>query len=256
MAEKQKGELFAGTLYLSEYDPDADKWGEYFTIECDQLSITAPSERLEAISRSRENYGQAHTTYHRANPTEVSLNFTQADRSIMAAKLSGKIEALTRAAVTLSDVEVTLGALGGWVEIGTQALAVSGIAVKATVGATKSYTAGVDYEVNPRLGLIRPLAGGAIAANATVFVSATGPALAGQRIQGASRYSREYRGYLDGLNLVTNEDALVHLRRLVVSSEEAQDFLQEELSATALTGRLLIPANGDKPYAVDYPTPA
>ena len=254
MAEKQKGELFAGTLYLSELDPETGKYSEFFTVETDQVEINAPSERLEAISRSRENYGQAHTTYNRAQPSEITINVTESNRRFLAAKLSGKLVPLTRTAATLSGLAVTLGALDGWVEIGTEHLAATGLTVKESAAATDNLRPGVDYEINPRLGLIRPLTGGAIAANATVYLSGNAPALAGQSIQGAARYSHEFRGRLDGQNLVSGEDVLVKLPRIVVSADSAKNFLDENLATTSLTGRLNVPSDGSKPYQVDYPT--
>lgn len=256
MADKQKGELFSGTLFLAELDLDTGEYGTFFTIEADQVEINTPSERLEAISRSRENYGQAHTTYNRAQPTEITINVTESNRRFLAAKLSGKIVDLTRTSSTLSGVEVQLGALDGWVEIGTECLSETGLTVKATAVATESLVKGADYEINPRLGLIRPLTGGTLAADAKVYLSGNAPALTGQTIQGAARYSHEFKGKLDGLNLITNEDVIVKLPRIVVSSDSAKNLLDENLSTTTLSGRLAVPAGGGKPFQIDYPTPA
>jgi hypothetical protein len=245
--------LFAGTLYLSELDPDTQTYGDFFTVETDKCEITAASDLLEAISKSRENYGQAHTSYAKAKPTEIAFNFTEENKAIIAAKLSGIVADLTRAATTLTSHPVTLGALGGWVEIGTKYLGEATITVRESADATDAYAAGTDYEINPRLGLIRPLKDGTIAAKAIVYVSASVPALAGTQIKGAARYSHEYRGYLDGLDLARNEDVIVNMPRIIVSSTDAKDFLDEKLSSTALAGRLMIPADGGRPFTVDYP---
>ncbi len=255
MADTQKGELWAGTLYLAELDPDTGEYSEMFTVEVDQLEINAPSDALEKSSRSRERYGQNHTTFHRPKSTEITINVTESNRRFLAAKISGKIVPMVRAASTLSDVPVTLGALDGWVVIGTEVLDTDGLTVKATAGAAESLTDGVDYEINPRLGLIRPLTGGAIAANATVYVSGNAPALNGQKIIGAARYSHEFRGILDGLNLVKNEDIIGKLPRIVVSSDSAKNFLDENLATTTLKGRLNIPADGGPPYTIETPKP-
>jgi hypothetical protein len=244
--------LFAGTLYLSELDPDTNTYGAFFKVETDKLEIKAPSDLLEAISKSRENYGQAHTSYAKAKPSEISLNFTAENKKILAAKLAGIVVDGARAASALSGVSVKLLELDGWVEIGTAHLSETGLTVKASADAGTPYVKGTDYEINPRLGLIRPLSGGAIAANATVYLTGSAPALTGETIQGASRYLHEYKGYLDGLNLVTNEDVVVNLPRVSVTTSDAKDFLDEKLSTTALTGRLLIPTDGSKPYSVDF----
>lgn len=250
--QKQLGSLFAGTLYLSQLSSTTGLYGGYETVETDKMEIKTPSERLEAISRSRENYGQAHTSYNRGQPSEISFNFTQQTMPVMAAKLAGVLSDVTAAQTALADVAVEIGVLGMWYPIGHLYLDEANLVVKDGTSATTTYAKGTDYEINPRLGLIRGLEGGAITAGSTVKISGNAGATEGHIIHGAKQYSQEFRGFLDGINLVTQEDVIVDMPRIVVSSDDAQDFLQENLAQTALSGRLLIPSGGGDVFTLRY----
>lgn len=248
---QQPGELFAGTLYLSMLDPATNTYGPLFTVETEKLEIKTPSTLVEVASKSRENYGQTHTEARVPKPTEFSVIFTEATRNIMAMKLSGVIETIQQAALALSAVPVALQGLDEWVEIGHGNLVEAGLLITAAAG-DKTYVLDVDYQINPRLGLIRPLKGGAIEANASVTITGNRSAVSGTRIVGGKQYRHQFRAKLDGINLVTQKDVILDIPLASVSSEDAHDFLGEKLTQVALKGRLTVPKGARAPFTVDY----
>lgn len=250
--QKQAGELFAGTLYLEFLNEETGEFGSIFTVETDKLEIKTPSTLVEATSKSRERYGQTHTDARVPKPTEFSIVFTEVTRQIMAAKLSGVVASINQAQLALSSVTIQLKALDEWVSLGHEHITEAGFLVKDSTGTT-TYVKDVDYEINPRLGLIRPLSGGDIAANASVKITGNRAAVTGDVIQGGKKYRHQFRGRLDGINLVTQEDALVAFPLASVSSEDAHDFLGEKLTQIALKGRLTVPQGATAPFTVKYP---
>lgn len=253
MNQQQPGELFAGTFYIAMLDEATGTFGPMFTVETDKLEIKTPSSLVEAISKSRESYGQVHTDARVAKPTEFSVVFTEASRQIMAMKLSGVLSTIAQTQLALSAVPVVLKGLDEWVEIGHAHLAEAGLLVKDGTTGTTTYVKDVDYQINPRLGLIRPLTGGAITASTTVKITGNRAAVTGDRITGAKKYRHQFKGYLDGVNLVTQKDAIVTIPLASVSSEDAHDFLGDKLTQVALKGRLTVPAGASAPFLVDYP---
>lgn len=251
--QQQAGELFAGTLYLEFLNEETGLFGPIVTVETDKLEIKTPSTLVEAPSKSRERYGQTHTDARVPKPTEFSIVFTEVTRQIMAAKLSGVVSSINQAQLALSGVTIQLKALDEWVSIGHKHITEAGFLVKDADAGTTTYVKGVDYEINPRLGLIRPLSGGALAANASVKITGNRAAVTGEVIQGGKKYRHQFRGRLDGINLVTQEDVLVEFPLASVSSEDAHDFLGEKLTQIALKGRLTVPKGASAPFTVEYP---
>lgn len=250
MSEQGKGMLLAGDLLVSILGA-GNVWGSWFNVECDELSIATPAEMVRAISRRRgAAYGQPHTSVPVAQPSTFSARFTQVTREIMAMRLSGALESVVVAGGVFTDVDVTLPADDGWVEIGRDGLSGTTV-VKNSAGAV-TYDAGKDYELNPRLGMIRRIATGALAASATVKVSGTEAAGTIGRIEGGSQRRTILRIKLDGEDLVTRRDCRLAANRVVVMSTEAHNFLQAEIATAPLTGDLEIPADGGAPFTFTY----
>lgn len=250
MSNANKGMLLAGDLYIRLQKPDGsfDSWA---LVECDELSIATPAELVEAVSRRRgARYGQPHTSIPVPQAATFSARFTEVNRQVMAMRLSGVLETLTIASSTLTDAQVELPEDDGWVEIGAELL--TGMTTVGPVAAGDPYVAGTDYELNPRLGMIRRLAGGALAAGATVKISATGGPLTSQRIKGGSQPRTIMQWKLDGEDRVSGRDILLWAERTVVMSTEAYNFLQAEVATAPLTGKFEISEGGDAPFVFEY----
>lgn len=246
----QKGLLFAGDLYFTAEDADGN-FGAYQQVECDKLEISTPSEFKEKVSKGRTTYGQPFVSVPVAQPAAFSITLSEVSREVFAMLLSGLLVPMTSVGGAFTDLAVT-AVLDKWVEIGRENIATAGFTVKNDAGTT-TYAEGTDYEVNRRLGLLKALSTGAIAAAAPLKVGGTESAItAGARINGAQRYKTVMKLRLDGVNLVNNQDVLLTADRAVVASDAAYDFLQDEVSEAPLAGKLEIPAPGQAPFTLEW----
>lgn len=247
---ENKGMLLAGDLYVSVMLASGE-FGGWSIVECDELSIATPGELVEAVSRRRgARYGQPHTSIAVPQPATFSARFTETSKSILAMALSGALETLTIAGGALTGDDVELPEDDSWTEVGIELISGT-VTVAPAVG--DPFEAGKDYELNPRLGMIRRLPGGDIAAGATVKVTATGDALTSHRILGGSQPRTVMRWKLDGEDRVSGRDVLLWADRTVIMSTEARNFLDSAIATVPLTGKFEIPDNGvGAPFVWEY----
>lgn len=242
-------QLFAGTVYVS-FEVSEGVFGAAVKVETDMLKITTPSDKKQKLSKSREAYGQAHSTAFVAKPNEFEIKFTEIGRKLLAVQLSGVLDTLTVAGGAFTDLPL-VAALDAWVDIGRKNIAEADLAIKNTAGTT-TYVKDVDYEINYRLGKLRAIPGGAITDALALEATGTAQATTGTRITGGKKYRHVLRLEMDGLNLVTNEDAEFLAQRAVVTSDQAFDFLQSDIADLTLKGTLEIPGPGLPPFVVEH----
>jgi hypothetical protein len=247
MAE-QNAQLFAGDLYVS-FETAPGVFGAATLIRTDMMSITTPSDKVEVVSRNRDDYGQAFASYHIAKPSQFEIQFTEVTRDLLAVQLSGMIETITAPGGVFVDLPVTAD-VGAWVDIGRKNLAVAGLVVKNAAGTT-TYDKDVDYRINYRLGKLLAIENGAITDAATLKVSGTAQATTGTRIKGARKHQHVMRLELDGMNLISGKDTELLAYRAVVSSDQAYDFLQAKMAVVKLKGTLEVPSVGVPAFIVE-----
>lgn len=236
---QQSGQLFAGTFYIS-FQAANGTFLPAVQIETDLFSVTTPSDKKQAISKKRENYGAAHTTAFVGKPMEFEMAFTEVTRALLAVQLSGELNAITTAGGAFADVPV-VAALGAWVDIGHKNIAAAGFSVKNDAGTT-TYVEGTHYEVNRRLGKLRAIPGGTITEAQPLKVTGTAQATTGYRIDAGKKTRHVMRIQGDCVNTVTTEDAYLEAVQAVVTSDQAYDFLQSDLAVLKLKGNLEVPA--------------
>lgn len=240
--------FLAADVFYRFKNPTTGVFSNPVKIETEKLEINTPSELTEKLSKGRNTYNQAFVSHRVPQPTEFAITFSEQNREIFAMALAGVLETIDLDVVTLTDHEVTV-VLDEWVPIGHRHINMTGLAVK-NAGGTVTYDLGTDYEINPRLGLIKALSTGDIAAG---VVEITGATLAkeGSRIIGARQYGHVLSFQADGRNQIDNKDAYIEAYQATVSADAARDFLSGEIDSLELTGRLEIPTGGNSPFVLE-----
>lgn len=112
-------------------------------------------------------------------------------------------------------------------------------------------TLNTDYDVHYRLGMLRPLTGGAIDAGDVLLVDYDHSAVSGKRIRGATQPTIKARLVLDGQNFVDGKDNRVEIYEAQLKPTSAVDFLADDFTALSLEGTLVTPVGYDHPFKVD-----
>lgn len=176
---------------------------------CPSLSIKGDSERIEQEGTGRANFAQVIASATFPKPMSMSATFNQMDEALFAAAFFGTNSAYTQSSGTLTDVAIVTIA-DKWVEIGSRML--SSVVVKATAGGTTIDPA--NYEINPRLGLIKANSGGTIASGATVYISGSKAAINGTQMAAMTHADVRARILVDGQNKADGRNFILDLYRV------------------------------------------
>ncbi len=243
------GLLFAGDLLVSVKNPTTGVFGGYTRLHADKFEIKTPSEQMQKISKARATFGQAWLTYFSGKPAEFSLVLDELSQETLAMQLAGEVSALTQTAGALTAIDVTVEP-GKWVDIGYENLDLATLVV-TNPAATVTYVKDVDYEVNPRTGMIYVPAAGAIPAGPVKFTAAK-KAFTGSVIAGGKQFSTVMRMKLDGINLIDRRGMLLTAQQGTVSAQDAYDFLSGKLASVPLKGLLEVASGYDSPFQLKY----
>jgi hypothetical protein len=244
-----RGFMGAGNVLADIYDEDTGKWGGLdYVGNTDMFAISPKSDIKNSLSKGRDNYGQVLETFAINGPSEFSITFNEINKTTLGMKLQGKVEAINQDSGTLAAT-VTVK-LDKWVPIGKLNLSGEDLTVKDATGTT-TYDLGVDYEINYRLGLIRALSSGDIAADASVKLAGTYNAVSGTRVLGSRKPQVRARFLFDGKNLADNSPCICEVYEAVIASSDAFDLLDDNPAKATLKGTLKTPSDKTEPYRVD-----
>lgn len=249
MSNETNGLLFAGDLLISVRNPATGLFGGYSRLQADKFEVKTPSEMMQKVSKARATFGQAWLTYFSGKPSEFALTLDELSQETLALQLAGEVSPLTQSAGALTAIDVTV-VPGKWVDIGYENLDLATLVV-TNPAATTTYVKDVDYEVNPRTGMIYVPVGGAIPAGPVKFTAAKN-AFTGSVIGGAKQFSTTLRLKLDGINLITRQNMLLAAQQATVSAQDAYDFLSGKLASVPLKGLLEVAAGYDSPFQLKY----
>ena len=249
MSNESNGLLFAGDLLVAIKNPSTGVFGGYQRLQADKFEIKAPSDQLQKISKGRDTFGQSWLSYFAGKPCEFNCTLDEMSRSILAMQLSGEVVPLNQAAGALTAIDVTV-VPGMWVDIGYENLDLAALVVKDAT-ATTTYVKDVDYEVNPRTGMIYVPEGGTIPAGIVKFTAAK-KAATGEQILGGKQFSTTMKMKLDGINLINRENILLVAQQGTVSAQDAFDFLSGKLNSVPLKGLLEVATGYDSPFQLKY----
>lgn len=248
-----RGFLGEGDVLFDVWDDDTQSWWNSWKPmgESSKFAIGAQSDLKEKESRGRGTRGQiiASVALLKSPEIEVVLDEVNADNIKLA--FMGTLAALTQGSGSIVD-QVATAKLGHWLPLGKRNFATAGFAVKNSTG-TVTYVLGTDYEVNYRMGMIRPLATGAIADAASLKVSGTYNAVSGSTVKGATKAQLRARLLLDGRNLVDGSDAECEVFEAILAPDGEFDFKAEDFGSITLKGKLVTPTGKTSPFEVRFP---
>ena len=245
-----RGFLGAGDLYIARYNSTTGTFDDFTgPFESTKFEIKPNSELKEMSSRGRTTYGQVIESVPLPQPADLSVTLAEVNRESIALALFGTTSASTQGSGTITD-EVVVAKLDKWVQLSKQNFASAGFVVTDSAGTT-TYTLGTDYEVNYRLGMIKALTSGAIAADESLKVDGTYNAISGTKVAGATQSQVRAKFKLDGVNFADQLPVIVDVWEAVMTPDNAFDFLQDEFAEIALKGRLKTPAGKTEPFQVE-----
>lgn len=242
-----RGFLGAGDLYIARYTNGV--WGNYEgPFECEKFEIKPNTELKEKVSKGRGTYGQVIESVAIPQPADLTVDLSEVNKASLAIALLGTTAALSQGSGALNNEAIT-AKLDAWVPLTKAALTEASVVVTNVAGTT-TYVKGVDYIVNPQLGWIKALSGGAITDGTTLHVDAPYSAITGDEIKGGTQAQIRAKFKLDGKNFADDLPVIVTVHEAVIAADSAFDFLGDDFGTVSLPGRMKTPTGFTEPFTV------
>lgn len=207
-------------------------------INAEMLEFTPNSEQINRQSNNKKTHGKSLSTVTTSSPSTVKLKFDEITTETIAAMLGSEATVLNTGAATETDKPITLLTDGSWVEMGNKQIVEEGFIAKLSAA---TLVAGVDFEINYALGLIRPTPTGQAKAGGEITVSYSALARTGVEIKGGKVVHPKWRIVLEGENV--DNDAKVHFEIPYASlqSTTSLNLVQNEFLAPEFEGTANVP---------------
>lgn len=237
----------AADCYIDVLTDEGAATGLELKGNCTEFVPKPDSERKEQTATGRDNWGQVLGSVTLPRPMTCTIRFNQMDQSLFSMAFFGTTSALTQASGTISEAISVVTIPDKWVEIGKYM--VSALVVKDSAEAI-TYVAGEHYEVNPRLGMIKAIAGaaGGIANGATVKITGgTFAAVAGSVTDLMTKSNVRIRVKLDGQNYADGRNFIADIYQLRLNPTSDISLVSEDFVDASFEGVLETPTDKSAP---------
>jgi hypothetical protein len=240
------GLLCAGNVHVAVLNGDNSFAGFLDIKNTVKLSIAAgDAQRIERKSKRRDDFGKTLDAVTIPGTPKLSLEFDEGDAETVGLAMMGEVTTLSLASQTRTAVDFAVTKLDTWLDLGDRFINPAGFAIHEN-GAGALLTNGVDYVLEPIMGLVKFLSSGSVLVDDVVEKTYTTKAVAGKRIQGGRRSSLRLKVSMNGKNLADGLPVLVDVPLADMSSSSDVDVLSGQYAISALEGTII----GD--FSFDY----
>lgn len=251
MPSTAQGFIGAGDVMLNPYTVGNAQSGYEAVTKAGKLEIKPNSEIKELPSKGRDDYGQVLATVSINKPADFSLTLTRVDATALKLMFMAESEAISQSSATVTD-EAVVAKLEKWARLTKRNIQAGGFSITNTAEDV-TYVKDVDYEINYRLGMVRPLDAGSITADQALKVNYTANAISGTRLLGAKKPSLRCSVLLDGKNLVDDSPVLAEVFEATLTPQAGFDFFADDWNECVLEGRMATPIGKTSPFIVEFP---
>lgn len=216
----------SGTLYLAVCDSSGVKSGGYMAVgNAYPLSVQVEAEVIKVRSRQVGTEGQVIASKSEITDYTGSLTLHEWDAKNLAWALAGQYVERTEVGGTVASENVTALAGGEYAELAHRDVSV---VVVQDVTDTITYVLDTDYSLNAKLGIIAPIAGGAIAEDVVLHVAYTYEGQAGYQVQIGTQAQIRVAMLAQLYNEYSGEHFELELDMVVLSSNTEINFISEQ----------------------------
>lgn len=228
-----QGKKYAGDLYGRPYGSTI---GFSNMGNVSELTTTKDIETDELPSTGRDDYGEAISIDSKPGATEMAIKFNTFDKAGMARALMGEAIDLPTEPVVITDEPLTVTT--GWIKLSHRDIDPDTFVLSDTEVAPSVIDA-TQYELNPRLGMIRFNETGTPAVDAELTYTGKTRGTAGYQIDANTLSTLPLEMYLDGKDRVTGKDGILDIPHAVMTSDGEINWMSDDWWESGLTGKLV-----------------
>lgn len=233
----------AADAYIDVLTDTGERTGLELKGDCSNFTPKPDAERKERTAHGRSNYGQVLSSVILPKPMTAKVTFGQLDAQLFAAAFFGTNAIITQAAGAAAVRDVAI-IHDKWVEIGGYML--ESAVVKDSTGTT-TYDPGDDYELNPRLSMIKALSTGQIPADEVCKITPTFAAVNGTKMSAMTKANVRIRIKLDGTNFDDGRDFITDILQMRLNPTSDFTLVGDNYVDVTFEGSLETPVGYDAP---------
>lgn len=239
----------AGKLRFSPYD-DAGALGAWYNFgNCTEMSFTPENETVEVTSTDYDSFGAAIGAMVDAGATKASITVNSFDKNTLPLMaMSADAVKRSAAAGSVTD-EAATATLGGGIRVAH--LNISAVVVTDSTGTT-TYTLTDDYTIEPVMGIINIVDGGAITDSQDLLIDYDYAAEEGYEMYGSTQTSRQIALALDGKNLMTSKACFVDVFKCTLTPTSAFNWMSSSPAEQTFELTLIKLESKSGPYKIVY----
>ena len=228
-----QGKKYSGDLYGRPY---GSTMGFSNMGNVSELTTSKEIESDELSSTGRDDYGEAISVDSTPGATELAIKFNSFDKQGMARALMGEAVDLETEPVTITDEPLTVTT--GWIKLAHRDIDPATFVLSDTEVSPNVIDAS-QYELNPRLGMIRFNETGTPAVDASLTYSGKTLGRAGYMIDANTLSSLPLEMYLDGKDRITGKDGVLDIPHAVMTSDGEINWMSDDWWESGLSGKLV-----------------
>lgn len=226
-----------GDLYFSIYRADGTYGGELHLGETPGFSISVAVTKSEMMGSGCGTANQVIASAVTAVERTATIEFSSMTFENYRLAFAGEIESVVQTATPVVDEEHTKVTQGTWIKLGATAANPVGVG-EISVATVDGATAGDDYTVNLKRGMIYIVPGGAITTGSDIEISYTPVAKTYTRVKTSGKTQETGRLRFEACNTVGgNKDVILPMVELTLSGDLAfkgEDFITGTFEASIL----------------------
>lgn len=228
-----QGKKYSGDLYGR---PHGSTIGFSNMGNVSELTSSKEIESDELKSTGREDYGEALSVDNTPGATEMSIKFNTFDKQGMARALMGEAVDLTATPITITNEPLTVTT--DWIKLAYKDIDPDTFVLSDTE-VTPNVIPAAQYELNPRLGMIRFNETGTPVVGAELTYSGKTKGSAGYQIDANTLSSLPLEMYLDGKDRVSGKNGILEIPHAVMTADGDINWMTDDWWESGLSGKLV-----------------
>lgn len=228
-----QGKKYSGDLYGR---PHGSSIGFSNMGNVSELTSSKDIESDELKSTGREDYGEALSVDNTPGATGMSIKFNTFDKQGMARALMGEAVDLTATPITITNEPLTVTT--DWIKLAYKDIDPDTFVLSDTEVAPNVIPA-AQYELNPRLGMIRFNETGTPVVGAELTYSGKTKGSAGYQIDANTLSSLPLEMYLDGKDRVSGKNGILEIPHAVMTADGDINWMTDDWWESGLSGKLV-----------------
>ncbi len=229
--------------YVDILDDNGARTGLVLEGNCTEFTPKPDSETKEQTGNGLNNFGDVITSVVIPKPMKATIKFNQISQKLFAANFFGTNANLNQAAIATA-VDVTVTAIADrFVELGKYMVTVTAVKKGAT-----ALEEDVDYQLHPRLGMIKLLSTSTRAADGDeLTVSLKCARVEGTAMAAMTKSNVRIRVKLDGQNYADGRRFVSEIYQMRLAPSGNFSLIGKEFAEVTFEGTLERPAGKDEP---------